>query len=327
MVENQAVENPNVTTTNKTVNYGLPLWEKDDVTSYMNDMNAAMNIIDNTMHSNALVQGTVLETADDAKSTAEEAMTVANSFNDRINNLVQQQTETSSTVEHLQSDVQDNTTAIGNLDSNSKSLDARVGANEEAIGTLGNRVDSVEASVADAVQKATTAETSAQNAETAATTAETTANEAKQEVEMLQTAVDTNTDDINRLGEQIYMKFDSLNLLSSNGTVGIISLEIFATNDMVAIKPRMATYKTVSNETVENITLPDNISNYINQILGISDVYNICVGEVINNAEWFNYQLIGTNSITVRMTTSMKIAGDITVSSANILFLKKEDTN
>lgn len=206
MIENQAVENPNVTTANKTVNYGLPLWEKDDVTSYMNDMNAAMDIIDNTMHSNALVQHSVLETADDAKSTAEEAMEVANSFNERINNLVTQQTETSSAVEHLQTDVADNTEAIGNLANTDKSLDARVGANEEAIGTLGNKVDGMESSVADAVQKATSAETTAQTAETTATGAEETANAAKQEVEMLQTAVDNNTDDINRLGKLSIVK-------------------------------------------------------------------------------------------------------------------------
>ena len=70
-VENDFKEST-VTTSNHTVNYDLPLWEGGDITSWLTQMNDAMNKIDSGMYGAKQSSHEVVTIAEDAQKLAEE---------------------------------------------------------------------------------------------------------------------------------------------------------------------------------------------------------------------------------------------------------------
>lgn len=158
MAVNQDFKKSTVSTTNHTQNYDLPLWAGEDTTSWLTQMNDAMNKIDDGMVDAKSKALEVVGIAADAKKLADEtkaesaeiAKTVAG-YNDRLTAAEEKIVEHTQDITNLntrsdQFDVElhsvqevqkktttDLATLAAKVDSNKSDADAKITANTEAI--------------------------------------------------------------------------------------------------------------------------------------------------------------------------------------------------
>lgn len=124
----------------KTTNYGLPLWRAETVTSWLSQMNNAMNIIDNVMHALALrtsVTGEPSQELIDSVSKLETEMQSVSASLVRLSNLAEQ-------VTNLQTQSATNTQDIQTLMLNYTNLDTRMSTAESAIQQLRTEIEKLQ---------------------------------------------------------------------------------------------------------------------------------------------------------------------------------------
>lgn len=110
------------TTSGATINYGLPLWEGQDVTSWLTTMNDAMNTIDTAMNENKVAAEAVTDTASTAESIAQEAAdniatikAQSDEATEKVATIETVVSETNSQVNQLTKGVNSNKTEIDSL--------------------------------------------------------------------------------------------------------------------------------------------------------------------------------------------------------------------
>lgn len=178
MAVNTPFKDSTVTTTNHTANYDLPLWNGEDTTSWLTQMNDAMNKIDDGMvdaKSKALevvgIAADAKKLADETKAESDESAKIVAGYNDRLTTVEEKSKEHTDDVTNLNTrcnqfdvelhsvqEVQKKTTA------DLATLAEKVDSNKEEVdGKIENLTTTVVSNKADADSKiSTTNETVAQ---------------------------------------------------------------------------------------------------------------------------------------------------------------------
>lgn len=158
MAVNQDFKKSTVSTTNHTQNYDLPLWAGEDTTSWLTQMNDAMNKIDDGMvdaKSKALevvgIAADAKKLADETKAESAASAKIVAGYNDRLTAAEEKIVEHTQDITNLNTrsdqfdvelhsvqEVQKKTTAdlatlAAKVDSNKSDADAKITANTEAI--------------------------------------------------------------------------------------------------------------------------------------------------------------------------------------------------
>lgn len=192
MAVNQNFKKSTVSTTNHTQNYDLPLWAGEDTTSWLTQMNDAMNKIDDGMvdaKSKALevvgIAADAKKLADETKAESAASAKIVAGYNDRLTAAEEKIVEHTQDITNLNTrsdqfdvelhsvqEVQKKTTAdlatlAAKVDSNKSDADAKITANTEAIArtdanvaTLSGKVTALETEVGE-VSSATQTNTNA----------------------------------------------------------------------------------------------------------------------------------------------------------------------
>ena len=192
MAVNQDFKKSTVSTTNHTQNYDLPLWAGEDTTSWLTQMNDAMNKIDDGMVDAKSKALEVVGIAADAKKLAEETKAesaasakIVAGYNDRLTAAEEKIVEHTQDITNLNTrsdqfdvelhsvqEVQKKTTAdlatlAAKVDANKTDVDTKITANTTAIAqtdanvaTISGKVTALEAEVGD-VSSATQSNTNA----------------------------------------------------------------------------------------------------------------------------------------------------------------------
>lgn len=172
MAVNQDFKKSTVSTTNHTQNYDLPLWAGEDTTSWLTQMNDAMNKIDDGMvdaKSKALevvgIAADAKKLADETKAESAESAKIVAGYNDRLTAAEEKIVEHTQDITNLNTrsdqfdvelhsvqEVQKKTTAdlatlAAKVDSNKSDADAKINANTEAIARTDANVATVSGKV------------------------------------------------------------------------------------------------------------------------------------------------------------------------------------
>lgn len=179
MAVNTPYKDSTVTTTNHTANYDLPLWAGEDTTSWLTQMNDAMNKIDDGMvdaKSKALevvgIAADAKKLADETKAESAASAKIVASYNDRLTAAEEKIVEHTQDITNLNTrsdqfdvelhsvqEVQKKTTAdlatlAAKVDTNKSDADTKISANTEAIArtdanvaTLSGKVTALETEV------------------------------------------------------------------------------------------------------------------------------------------------------------------------------------
>lgn len=192
MAVNTPYKKSTATTTNHTANYDLPLWAGEDTTSWLTQMNDAMNKIDDGMvdaKSKALevvgIAADAKKLADETKAESAASAKIVAGYNDRLTAAEEKIVEHTQDITNLNTrsdqfdvelhsvqEVQKKTTAdlatlAAKVDTNKSDADAKIAANTEAIArtnanvaTLSGKVTALETEVGE-VSSATQTNTNA----------------------------------------------------------------------------------------------------------------------------------------------------------------------
>ena len=172
MAVNTPYKDSTVTTTNHTANYDLPLWTGEDTTSWLTQMNDAMNKIDDGMVDAKSKALEVVGIAADAKKLAEETKAesaasakIVAGYNDRLTAAEEKIVEHTQDITNLNTrsdqfdvelhsvqEVQKKTTAdlatlAAKVDANKSDADVKITANTEAIARIDANVATVSGKV------------------------------------------------------------------------------------------------------------------------------------------------------------------------------------
>lgn len=165
MAVNTPYKKSTATTTNHTANYDLPLWAGEDTTSWLTQMNDAMNKIDDGMvdaKSKALevvgIAADAKKLADETKAESAASAKIVAGYNDRLTAAEEKIVEHTQDITNLNTrsdqfdvelhsvqEVQKKTTAdlatlAAKVDTNKSDADAKIAANTEAIAKTGANV-------------------------------------------------------------------------------------------------------------------------------------------------------------------------------------------
>lgn len=172
MAVNTPYKDSTVTTTNHTANYDLPLWAGEDTTSWLTQMNDAMNKIDDGMvdaKSKALevvgIAADAKKLADETKAESAASAKIVASYNDRLTAAEEKIVEHTQDITNLNTrsdqfdvelhsvqEVQKKTTAdlatlAAKVDTNKSDADTKISANTEAIAKIDANVATVSGKV------------------------------------------------------------------------------------------------------------------------------------------------------------------------------------
>ena len=172
MAVNTPYKDSTVTTTNHTANYDLPLWAGEDTTSWLTQMNDAMNKIDDGMvdaKSKALevvgIAADAKKLADETKAESAASAQIVAGYNDRLTAAEEKIVEHTQDITNLNTrsdqfdvelhsvqEVQKKTTAdlatlAAKVDTNKSDADAKISANTEAIAKTDTNVATVSGKV------------------------------------------------------------------------------------------------------------------------------------------------------------------------------------
>lgn len=173
MAVNQDFKKSTVSTTNHTQNYDLPLWAGEDTTSWLTQMNDAMNKIDDGMvdaKSKALevvgIAADAKKLADETKAESAASAKIVAGYNDRLTAAEEKIAEHTQDITNLNTrsdqfdvelhsvqEVQKKTTAdlatlAAKVDTNKSDTDTKISANTEAIAKTNANVATVSGKVA-----------------------------------------------------------------------------------------------------------------------------------------------------------------------------------
>lgn len=172
MAVNTPYKDSTVTTTNHTANYDLPLWAGEDTTSWLTQMNDAMNKIDDGMvdaKSKALevvgIAADAKKLADETKAESAASAKIVAGYNDRLTAAEEKIVEHTQDITNLNTrndqfdvelhsvqEVQKKTTAdlatlAAKVDANKSDADVKITANTEAIARIDVNVATVSGKV------------------------------------------------------------------------------------------------------------------------------------------------------------------------------------
>lgn len=172
MAVNTPYKDSTVTTTNHTANYDLPLWTGEDTTSWLTQMNDAMNKIDDGMvdaKSKALevvgIAADAKKLADETKAESAASAKIVAGYNDRLTAAEEKIVEHTQDITNLNTrgdqfdvelhsvqEVQKKTTAdlatlAAKVEANKSDADVKITANTEAIARIGANVATVSGKV------------------------------------------------------------------------------------------------------------------------------------------------------------------------------------
>lgn len=172
MAVNTPYKDSTVTTTNHTANYDLPLWTGEDTTSWLTQMNDAMNKIDDGMvdaKSKALevvgIAADAKKLADETKAESAASAKIVAGYNDRLTAAEEKIVEHTQDITNLNTrsdqfdvelhsvkEVQKKTTAdlatlAAKVDANKSDADVKITANAEAIARIDANVATVSGKV------------------------------------------------------------------------------------------------------------------------------------------------------------------------------------
>lgn len=172
MAVNTPYKDSTVTTTNHTANYDLPLWAGEDTTSWLTQMNDAMNKIDDGMvdaKSKALevvgIAADAKKLADETKAESAASAKIVAGYNDRLTAAEEKIVEHTQDITNLNTrsdqfdvelhsvqEVQKKTTAdlatlAAKVDTNKSDADTKISANTEAIAKIDANVATVSGKV------------------------------------------------------------------------------------------------------------------------------------------------------------------------------------
>lgn len=200
-----------------TINYKLPLWKGEDVTSWLTQMNYAMNTLDDTLHAFALRTSITGDVPEELIRQLE-----ANSaYIEKIKPIiVQVQTDINTINQHLNDNTEDITilqTAVSNLKANYAILDQKVHALEINLSVVENTANKNEQQIEQIWEEIHTIQEQLRNhiadyEETVNTVAE-----IKQAVEELQPKVSTVETDLDLL---------TRNFNTATGTIARLSAQV-----------------------------------------------------------------------------------------------------
>lgn len=269
MAVNTPYKDSTVTTTNHTANYDLPLWSGEDTTSWLTQMNDAMNKIDDGMvdaKSKALeVVGIAAEAkkvADATKAESEESAQIVAGFDGRLTTV-----ETTS-VEH--------TNDITNLNTRSDQFDVELHSVQEVqrkttadLATLAEKVDSnkteTDGKITDLTETVATnkSELETEIAANTATIAENGENIAtvagrvtalENEVDEVSSATQSNTNAISAINGSI----ETINAKNTeqDGKISATEIEVNALDGRVATLEEGGSVKSYQSVKRKRLTIP-----------------------------------------------------------------------
>lgn len=337
MAVNTPYKKSTTTTTNHTANYDLPLWTGEDTTSWLTQMNDAMNKIDDGMvdaKSKALevvgIAADAKKLADETKAESAASAKIVAGYNDRLTAAEEKIVEHTQDITNLNTrsdqfdvelhsvqEVQKKTTAdlatlAAKVDTNKSDADAKIAANTEAIArtdanvaTLSGKVTALETEVGE-VSSATQTNTNAISA------INTTIDAIKAKDTEQDGKIAANTSEINSLDGRVTALEDG-----GGGTVTVIKSKKYVDNK-AQLRFHQSNGSSVAetgdvtvivNEYSDGSLLVNSLASYVNSKgLALSNVdyvkATISNGDILNDFSVFNgnHWDIGSGYVSAQVT-------------------------
>lgn len=337
MAVNTPYKKSTTTTTNHTANYDLPLWTGEDTTSWLTQMNDAMNKIDDGMvdaKSKALevvgIAADAKKLADETKAESAASAKIVAGYNDRLTAAEEKIVEHTQDITNLNTrsdqfdvelhsvqEVQKKTTAdlatlAAKVDTNKSDADAKIAANTEAIArtdanvaTLSGKVTALETEVGE-VSSATQTNTNAISA------INTTIDAIKAKDTEQDGKIAANTSEINSLDGRVTALEDG-----GGGTVTVIKSKNYVDNNAQlsfhqsngSSVAATGDVTVIVNEYSDGSLIVNSLASYVNSKgLALSNVdyvkATISNGDILNDFSVFNgnHWDIGSGYVSAQVT-------------------------
>lgn len=337
MAVNTPYKKSTTTTTNHTANYDLPLWTGEDTTSWLTQMNDAMNKIDDGMvdaKSKALevvgIAADAKKLADETKAESAASAKIVAGYNDRLTAAEEKIVEHTQDITNLNTrsdqfdvelhsvqEVQKKTTAdlatlAAKVDTNKSDADAKIAANTEAIArtdanvaTLSGKVTALETEVGE-VSSATQTNTNAISA------INTTIDAIKAKDTEQDGKIAANTSEINSLDGRVTALEDG-----GGGTVTVIKSKKYVDNNAQlsfhqsngSSVAETGDVTVIVNEYSDGSLIVNSLASYVNSKgLALSNVdyvkATISNGDILNDFSVFNgnHWDIGSGYVSAQVT-------------------------
>lgn len=337
MAVNTPYKKSTATTTNHTANYDLPLWAGEDTTSWLTQMNDAMNKIDDGMvdaKSKALevvgIAADAKKLADETKAESAASAKIVAGYNDRLTAAEEKIVEHTQDITNLNTrsdqfdvelhsvqEVQKKTTAdlatlAAKVDTNKSDADAKIAANTEAIArtdanvaTLSGKVTALETEVGE-VSSATQTNTNAISA------INTTIDAIKAKDTEQDGKIAANTSEINSLDGRVTALEDG-----GGGTVTVIKSKKYIDNNAQlsfhqsngSSVAETGDVTVIVNEYSDGSLIVNSLASYVNSKgLALSNVDYVKAtssnGDILNDFSVFNgnHWDIGSGYVSTQVT-------------------------
>jgi hypothetical protein len=337
MAVNTPYKKSTATTTNHTANYDLPLWAGEDTTSWLTQMNDAMNKIDDGMvdaKSKALevvgIAADAKKLADETKAESAASAKIVAGYNDRLTAAEEKIVEHTQDITNLNTrsdqfdvelhsvqEVQKKTTAdlatlAAKVDTNKSDADAKIAANTEAIArtdanvaTLSGKVTALETEVGE-VSSATQTNTNAISA------INTTIDAIKAKNTEQDGKIAANTSEINSLDGRVTALEDG-----GGGTVTVIKSKKYIDNNAQlsfhqsngSSVAETGDVTVIVNEYSDGSLIVNSLASYVNSNgLALSNVDYVKAtfsnGDILNDFSVFNgnHWDIGSGYVSTQVT-------------------------
>ena len=337
MAVNTPYKKSTATTTNHTANYDLPLWAGEDTTSWLTQMNDAMNKIDDGMvdaKSKALevvgIAADAKKLADETKAESAASAKIVAGYNDRLTAAEEKIVEHTQDITNLNTrsdqfdvelhsvqEVQKKTTAdlatlAAKVDTNKSDADAKIAANTEAIArtdanvaTLSGKVTALETEVGE-VSSATQTNTNAISA------INTTIDAIKAKDTEQDGKIAANTSEINSLDGRVTALEDG-----GGGTVTVIKSKKYIDNNAQlsfhqsngSSVAETGDVTVIVNEYSDGSLIVNSLASYVNSKgLALSNVDYVKAtssnGDIVNDFSVFNgnHWDIGSGYVSTQVT-------------------------
>lgn len=290
MAVNQDFKKSTVSTTNHTQNYDLPLWAGEDTTSWLTQMNDAMNKIDDGMvdaKSKALevvgIAADAKKLADETKAESAASAKIVAGYNDRLTAAEEKIVEHTQDITNLNTrsdqfdvelhsvqEVQKKTTAdlatlAAKVNANKSDADAKITANTEAIARTDANVATVSGKVTALETEVGKVSSDTQTNTNAISAINTTIESIKAKDTEQDGKIATNTTKINSLDSRVTALEDggSVTVIKSKEYTGATGQLIFYQSNGSAVKDT-GNFVLIVNEYSDGSLIVNSVISYVN---------------------------------------------------------------
>lgn len=266
MAVEQSYKQSTVSTSNHTVNYDLPLWEDGDKTSWLEQVNDAMNKIDDGIFdakTEALkvvgISADAKKTAEEAKAKCEENTTIVSGFDNRLTAVETKVAEHTNDITNLNKRCDQYDIELHSVKETQKKTTEDLGTLAEKVQTNTNNIATLNGNVVELDGRVTTIEEAQTSQGTEITKLTKEVDNLSSGLSTTNTIVSAHTNSISNLSQRVTQAETNISQTNTNLTNLSTNLE----SEISEVKENVATLGTTITSVGENV---DSISDDIDDL-------------------------------------------------------------